>query len=126
HRRTPETWGTRAGCAPRESDDARARLARVKGRVAAAREAETAHESTSRGIRDALENAQAQETALVTQITACRVEVGSIGERVEALGRELVRADQMEADLTQRLEQGKTRQQQLGERRVWLEEERQR
>src|SRR6266550_9483896 len=84
----------------------------------AAREAETAHESTIRGIRDALENAQAEETALVTQLTACRVEVGSIGERVEALGRELVRADQMEADLTQRLEQGKTRQQQLGERRA--------
>src|SRR5438093_1564594 len=124
--RHAETVRIEAGQVTRESDDTRAMLARLEQRVAAAREAETAHESTIRGIRDALENAQAEETALVTQLTACRVEVGSIGERVEALGRELVRADQMEADLTQRLEQGKTRQQQLGERRVWLEEERQR
>src|SRR6266571_2589985 len=124
--RHAETVRIEAGQVTRESDETRAMLARLEQRVAAAREAETAHESTIRGIRDALENAQAEETALVTQLTACRVEVGSIGERVEALGRELVRADQMEADLTQRLEQGKTRQQQLGERRVWLEEERQR
>ena len=124
--RHAETVRFEAGQVTRESDETRAMLARLEQRVAAAREAETAHESTIRGIRDALENAQAEETALVTQLTACRVEVGSIGERVEALGRELVRADQMEADLTQRLEQGKTRQRQLGERRVWLEEERQR
>jgi chromosome segregation protein len=124
--RHAETVRFEAGQVTRESDETRAMLARLEQRVAAAREAETAHESTIRGIRDALENAQAEETALVTQLTACRVEVGSIGERVEALGRELVRADQMEADLTQRLEQGKTRQRQLGERRMWLEEERQR
>src|SRR6266446_5463435 len=124
--RHAETVRFEAGQVTRESDETRAMLGRLEQRVAAAREAETAHESTIRGIRDALENAQAEETALVTQLTACRVEVGSIGERVEALGRELVRADQMEADLTQRLEQGKTRQRQLGERRVWLEEERQR
>src|SRR5262245_33625099 len=124
--RHAETVRFEAGQVTRESDETRAMLARLEQRVAAAREAETAHESTIRGIRDALESAQAEETALVTELTACRVEVGSIGERVEALGRELVRADQMEADLTQRLEQGKTRQRQLGERRVWLEEERQR
>src|SRR2546426_1067966 len=124
--RHAETVRIEAGQVTRESDETRAMLARLEQRVAAAREAETAHESTIRGIRDALENAQAEETALVTQLTACRVEVGSIGERVEALGRELVRADQMEADLTQRLEQGKTRQQQLGERRGWVEGERRR
>src|SRR5215813_2460184 len=124
--RHAETVGFEAGQVAQEAEETRAMLARLDQRVAAAREAETAHESTIRTIRDALEGAQAEETALVTQLTACRVEVGSIGERVEALGRELVRADQMEADLTQRLEQGKTRQRQLGERRVWLEDERQR
>src|SRR5262249_59184879 len=111
--RRAETVGFEAGQVARGGGETRARLARLDQRVAAAREAETAHESTIRTIRDALEGAQAEETALVTQLTACRVEAGSIGERVEALGRELVRADQMEADLTQRLEQGTTRQRQL-------------
>ena len=124
--RHAETVRFEAGQVTQESDETRGMLARLEQRVAAAREAETAHESTIRGIRDALEGAQAEETSLVTELTACRVEVGSIGERVEALGRELVRVDQMETDLSERLEQGKARQRQLGERRVWLEEERQR
>src|SRR5207249_3711969 len=55
-----------------------------------------------------------------------RIAVGSIRERAEAQGRELVRLDQMATELTDRREAGKTRQRQLGERRVWLEEERQR
>src|SRR3989442_14583045 len=117
--RHAETVRFEAGQGTQETDETRGMLARLEQRVAAAREAETAHESTIRGIRDALEGAQAEETSLVTELTACRVEVGSIGERVEALGRELVRVDQMETDLTERLEQDKTRQRQLGERRVW-------
>ncbi len=124
--RHAETVCFEAGQVTQESEETRGMLGRLEQRIAAAREAETAHEGTIRSIRDALEGAQAEETALVTELTACRVEVGSIGERVDALGRELVRLDQMETDLTERLEQGKTRQRQLGERRVWLEEERER
>src|SRR5262249_62357886 len=120
--RRAETVGFEAGQVAQEAEETRAMLARLDQRVAAAREAETAHESTIRTIRDALEGAQAEETALVTQLTACRVEAGSIGERVEALGRGLVRAGQMEAGLSQRLEQGATRPAQLGRRPGGLEE----
>src|SRR5436309_1544507 len=55
--RHAETVRIEAGQVTRESDETRAMLARLEQRVAAAREAETAHESTIRGIRDALENA---------------------------------------------------------------------
>src|SRR3989475_399758 len=60
--RHAETVRIEAGQVTRESDETRAMLARLEQRVAAAREGETAHESTIRGIRDAL--AEAHETLL--------------------------------------------------------------
>ncbi|MBI3827775.1 MAG: chromosome segregation protein SMC [Candidatus Rokubacteria bacterium] len=101
-------------------------LARLEQAIAAARDAEAAQEQTIGGVREAIDAAQARETALVAQLTGCRVEVASVVERVEALGRELGRLDEMEGELGERVRQGRARQGQLGERRQWLAGERQR
>src|SRR5262249_61233244 len=77
-------------------------------------------------VRDAIESAQSDETALGAELTACRVDVASVTERVEALGRELSRVDEIERDLTDRLAQAGQRRTQLVDRRAWLAEERER
>ncbi|MGH7389210.1 MAG: chromosome segregation protein SMC, partial [Candidatus Rokuibacteriota bacterium] len=115
-----------AGQVGRESDETASMLARLEQRIAAAREAEAAQETTMATLRAAIDGAQQRETALVTELTACRVEVASAAERAEALGRERARIDQMEADLEDRLVQARARRAQLAERRVWLGEERDR
>jgi chromosome segregation protein len=77
-------------------------------------------------VRAAIEGGQESEAALVARLTAERVELAGTTERVEALGRELARLDEMEADFTARIEQGRQRQGQFGERRAWLAAERER
>src|SRR3989442_4538635 len=74
----------------------------------------------------AIDTAQARETELVAELSACRVDAASVAERAEALTRELARLDEMEADVTERVGQAQQRQAQLGERRQWLAEERER
>ena len=109
-----------------ESEETVAMLGRLEQRIAAAGEAEAAQEHAMAGLRDAIAVAQEHETSLVADLTATRVEVGSAAERLDALGRELVRIDQMETDLTERLTQARLRQSQLAEREAWLGQERER
>jgi chromosome segregation protein len=74
----------------------------------------------------AIAAAQAREIELVAELGACRVEIASLAERVDALHRELARLEDIDADLTDRLAQARTRQAQLAERSVWLVAERER
>jgi chromosome segregation protein len=76
--------------------------------------------------RAAITAAQEAETTLVARLTAGRVELAGFAERTDALGRELARLDEMEADFTRRIDQGRLRQGQLSERRTWLTAERER
>src|SRR6266850_8082961 len=76
--------------------------------------------------RAAIDTAQARETELVAELIACRVDAASVAERTEALTRELALLDEMEADVTERVGQAQQRQSQLGERRQWVAEERER
>jgi chromosome segregation protein len=101
-------------------------LGELEQRLALAREAEAAHEASAARSREAIERAQAEEGALVGDLTACRVELAGATERVEALGRELGRLGDMERDLGERIGQGHQRQGQLHDRRAWLAEERER
>jgi chromosome segregation protein len=101
-------------------------LGRLEQRIAAAREAEAGRESAMTTLRAAIDAGQERETALVAELTACRVDAASVSERVEALRRELGRLDETEVDLGQRLRQAQAREAQVGERRVWLTEERER
>jgi len=124
--RHAETVRIEAGQVEAEYREAFDLLGRLEQRIAAAREAEMGRETVISTLRSTIEAAQAQETALVAELTACRVDAASVTERVEALKRELRRLDEMETDLGQRLSQGQARERQLSERRLWLSEERER
>jgi chromosome segregation protein len=124
--RHAETVRIETGQVEGEYQDALGLLGRLEQRIAAAREAEVGRETSIATLRAAIEAAQERETTLVAELTACRVEAASVTERVEALRRELRRLDEMEVDLGQRLNQARGRDSQLGERRTWLVEERER
>jgi chromosome segregation protein len=110
----------------REAEETGATLARLTQRILVARDAEAAIEAAAARVRDAIESAQSDETALGAELTACRVDLASVTERVEALGREIARLDEIERDLAERAAQAGRRQTQLAERSTWLAEERQR
>src|SRR5213593_1721158 len=121
-----ETISAESRQVAREAEETSATLARLTQRIAVARDAEEAIEAAAAGVREAIEGAQADETALGAELTACRVDLASATERVEALGRELPRLDEIRRDLEQRLAQAGQRQTQLAERRAWLADERER
>jgi chromosome segregation protein len=125
-RRHAETVRMEATQVEGEAAETTATLEQLERRIGLARDAEARHETLMADIRGAIEVAQGREATLGSELTACRVDLASLAERVEALGRERVRLDQMEADLTERLQQAQTRQVQLSERRVHLAEERDR
>jgi chromosome segregation protein len=124
--RHAETVRIETGQVEAEFQEAHTVLGHLEQRIAAVREAEVGRETAISTLRAAIETAQDRETALVAELTACRVDAASVTERVEALRRELRRLDEMEADLGQRLSQARAREGQVGERRVWLSEERER
>jgi chromosome segregation protein len=109
-----------------EAEQTGSTLGMLEQRITAARETEAMHERAMVGVREDLDRAQARDEALVSELTACRVELASARERVEALGRELARIDQMEVDLHQRQDTTRQRQAQLRERTLWLVDERER
>jgi chromosome segregation protein len=121
HRGTVQTEARQVGL---ESDETSRTLGVLEQRMATAHEAEAMHERAMVGLRESIERAQERDQALVTDLTACRVELASATERVEALGRELTRVDQIEAELHERLETMRQRQTQLRARSTWLSEER--
>jgi chromosome segregation protein len=101
-------------------------LGRLDQRVRLARDAEAGHEAAMGRVREAIDRAQAEEVVLGAELTACRVELASATERVDALGRELSRLDEIERDVMERIAQARQRQAQVAERRAWLAEERER
>jgi chromosome segregation protein len=101
-------------------------LARVSQHVETAAAAEARHETAMATVRATIAAAQEGETTLVARLTAGRVELAGVAERTDALRRELVRLDEMEADFTARSAQARQRHGQLGERRAWLAAERER
>jgi chromosome segregation protein len=121
-----ETISSESRQVAREAEETGATLARLTQRIAIARDAEGAIDAAAARVREAIEGAQADEVALGAELTACRVDLASATERVEALGRELSRLDEMERDLSSRLAQAGQRQTQLSERRAWLADERER
>ena len=121
-----ETISVESQQVAREAEETGATLARLTQRIAVARDAEEAIEAAAARVREAIEGAQADETALGAELTACRVDLASATERVEALGRELPRLDEIGRDLAQRLAQAGQRQTQVAERRAWLADERER
>jgi chromosome segregation protein len=121
-----ETIGTESRQVAGEVAQTDALLVQLGQHIDAAAAAEARHESVMSAARASIAAAQEAETALVARLTAGQVELAGFAERTEALGRELARLDEMEADFGRRIEQGRLRQGQLGERRTWLGAERER
>jgi chromosome segregation protein len=124
--RHTETVRLEAEQVAREAEETESVLTRLEQRIATAAEAEGGHGATIAGLRETIETAQHHETELVARLTTSRVEAASVAERLEALGRELGRIDQMESELSERLTQARTRRQQVSERQAWLSQERER
>jgi chromosome segregation protein len=123
HRETVQTEARQVGL---EADETGRTLDVLEQRMAVAHEAEAMHERAMGGLRESIERAQERDQALAADLTACRVQLASASERVEALGRELTRVDQIEAELHERLATMCQRETQLRERSTWLGEERER
>jgi chromosome segregation protein len=121
-----ETISSESRQVAREAEETGATLGRLTQRIAVARDAEGAIDVAAARVREAIEGAQADEAALGAELTGCRVELASVTERVDALGRELSRLDEIERDLSARVAQAGQRQTQLAERRTWLADERER
>jgi chromosome segregation protein len=123
HRETVQAEARQVGM---EADETTRTLGVLEQRMTAAHDAEAMHERTMVGLRESIDRAHERDQTLVAELTACRVEFASATERVDALGRELGRLDELEAELVQRLETTRQRQAQLHERSTWLAEERER
>jgi chromosome segregation protein len=121
-----ETIGAESRQVAGEAAETDALLAQLGQHIDAAAAAESRHEAVMAAARAAIASAQEAETTLVSRLTAGQVELAGFAERTEALGRELARLDQMEADFTRRIDQARLRQGQLSERRAWLGAERER
>ena len=106
-----------------ESATAQQELASLEERMArvAAREGEIEREMSA--LRTALEADQAEEASIVARATACRVDLATVLERVEALGREIDSLGEIGVECGRRLEEASHRRTQLLERREDLSRE---
>src|SRR5436190_2511916 len=106
-----ETLGSELHQVETEAQETAALLARLEQHVEAAREAEARQEAAMATARATIETAQARETQLVAELSACRVDVASVAERADALTRELARLDEIELRATE----GRVRREELGQ-----------
>jgi chromosome segregation protein len=118
------TIGLEAAQVNREAEETADTLGGLERRLQLAHEAEARHETGMSALRASLEVSLAEDTVLSEELTACRVQLASARERAEALARERIRLDEMDADFSGRIGQGRARQVELRERAAWLESER--
>ncbi len=119
-----ETLGFETGQVTREAEETVETLGTLERRLTLVNEAEVKHEATMATLRAAIEVSLAENAALSSELTACQVDLASARERVEALGREGLRLNEMEADCAERIESGRSRQIELRERVGLVESER--
>lgn len=94
--------------------------------VEAARQAEVSLERSSSEFREVIERLEADEGELSPALTSSQVTWTSLGERVEALKRELHHLEEAERDAATRLTQCGERRRQMADRSAELERERER
>jgi chromosome segregation protein len=106
-----------------EASTARRELEALEERMAlvTTRESDIEQEMTS--LRSGLEVDQVEEASIVAQATACRVDLATVLERVEALGREIDSLSEIGVECGVRLEEASNRRSQLLERRAELARE---
>ena len=125
-RRHVETLGVEIAALTAERDAALAELEALDRALAGAREAEATLDREMREVSAALESAGEADGALVGEATACRVELATVAERVEALARDIDRLAELGREFGVQLEQAELRRVQVIQRTEELGRERER
>jgi chromosome segregation protein len=125
-RRHMETLTAEGAALEAERLETLARLAELDGALGVARETEAELDREMREIGAELDTAREAEAMLVGEVTTCRVELAAVSERVDALGRDIARTEELEQDFERQLDQAGRRRVQVTERREDLGRERER
>jgi chromosome segregation protein len=102
------------------------RLDELEGSLAAARETEARLDRETTDLGSELDGSRGIEASLVAEATACRVDLAGVSERVDALGRDIHRLGELGRDFAVQIDQAGRRRAQVAERRVELNQERER
>jgi chromosome segregation protein len=121
-----ETLGAESEQLAGERDETAAQLRDLERALMAAAEQEARLGGDMTALQGLLESGQGDEAGLTERLTICRVELATVAERVEALGRDIERIIGLERDFGLQQEQSATRRTQTAERRVDLTTERER
>jgi len=109
-----------------ERDDTASQLLELERALMAAADREAHLSGDMSALQALLESGQGDEAGLNERLTGCRVELATVAERVEALGRDIERITGLERDFGLQQEQSATRRTQTAERRGDLAAERER
>jgi chromosome segregation protein len=125
-RRHLETLGVEIGALAVERDATLGELEDLDRALIGAREAEAVLDRELRETSLTLETESEAEATLQGEATACRVELATVAERVEALARDIDRLAELGREFGAQLEQGELRRGQVIERTEDLRRERER
>ena len=109
-----------------ERDDTASQLLELERALMAAAEQEARLGGDMTALQALLETGQVDETGLTDRLTGCRVELATVAERVESLGRDIDRIMDLERDFALQQKQSAVRRSQTAERRTELAAERER
>ncbi len=109
-----------------ERDETASQLLELERALMAAAEQEARLGGEMTALQALLESGQGDEAGLTDRLTACRVELATVAERVESLGRDIERLAELERDFGLQQEQSAARRTQTTERRGDLAAERER
>jgi chromosome segregation protein len=109
-----------------EGEETSAQLVELEAALVAASEQESRLGGDLIALQALLESGQGDEAGLTERLTVCRVELATVAERVEALGRDIERILGLEQDFGLQQQQSAGRRAQTTERRGDLAAERER
>jgi chromosome segregation protein len=109
-----------------EGQETATQLTELERALVAASEQEARLGDDMTALQALLESGQGDEAGLTERLTACRVELATVAERVEALGRDIERVTGLERDFALQQQQSVGRRAQTAERRGDLTTERER
>jgi chromosome segregation protein len=109
-----------------EGEETAAQLVTLEQDLVAAAREEARLDGEMTALQGLVESGQGEEAALTERLTVCRVELATVAERVDALGRDIERIAALERDFGLQQEQSAARRTQTAERRIDLAAERER
>ncbi|HMB85368.1 MAG TPA: chromosome segregation protein SMC [Methylomirabilota bacterium] len=109
-----------------ERDETASQLLDLERALVAAAEQEAGLGGDMSALQALLETGQGDEAGLTDRLTGCRVELATVAERVDSLGRDIERIVGLERDFGLQQEQSVARRAQTAERRADLATERER